>query len=424
MAGPMGHVAVVFGVALIQAAAADVFTLADVAVLGARRLTAADVLKAGGLALGQTVTVPTIAAAAERLNATGLFRTVRYRYVTMAKQLTVTFEVEEVEGGTLVAFDNFVWFTHGELVTAVRATVPTFDGTAPDTGGVLEGIRQSLSALLKARGLPGQVRYTPDVDLKANGRLTRHLFSVTDPSPRLCAIRLDGAVVVSPRDILAAIPGVVGQDYSSVRLEGLADGTLTDVYRQRGFWRAAFGRPTPNLDANCGGVNVAMPISEGPAFAFAGVEWSGNTSLAGARLDWLFSLRRGAIANIRQVDEGLRQIKDAYGREGHILEEASYVPRLDDAARRVTFAVTIVEGPQFRLGSVEFVGFTDREAEDLNSRWRLRPGDVYNASYPDDFNFNQALPLVRSSGAAAQLPAIESRVDPERLVVHVRLVRR
>ena len=93
------------------------------------------------------------------------------------------------------------------------------------------------------------------------------------------------------------------------------------------------------------------------------------------------------------------------------------------AAQRATFAVAIVEGPQFRLGSIEFVGFDERQAAAMNKAWRLQPGDVFDDDYPFQFVKAQFLPKERAEGAT-QFPSIETRVDTGMLVVHVRVVRK
>jgi len=406
--------------AFAQAPATGSFNLSEIAVEGAQRLTVPDITRESGLTIGQPVTVDAIGAAANRLVATGLFKTVRFRYVTQNGQMSVTFTVEEAQGGLPVTFDNFVWFTDDDLAAAVRATVPSFDGTAPPTAGVIETIRGALTALLSARGLPGKVAYSPDTEMTPKGgRQVGHVFRVESPGPRLCGVRFEGAAAVPSRDLLAAIQDLVSADYSKVRLAARLRGTLTDVYRERGFWRAEFRRPLVALDSACGGVNAVITVSEGPAFVFDRTEWNGNNVMPAARLDSLLGIRPGDRANFRQLDDGVRKIARAYGHEGYIVAASTYEPRLDEATKRATFVVTVTEGPQFHFGTVDFAGFSDRDVQDLRKKWRLKTGDVFDADYPLDFSRDHLMP----SGGGT-MPAVENRVDAPGRVVNIRFVRR
>lgn len=397
----------------------ETFTLADVAVDGARRVSVAEVLKAGVLTVGQSITVAEVGDAANRLSTTGLFESVRYRYVTLGRTIKVTFEVEEIERRAPVVFDNFVWFSNDELSGAIRARLSSFDGTAPASDGVVDTIRQALGALLAARGVPGQVRYTPAVDLLKGSGLTHHVFAVTNPGPKLCALHFPGAGAVPARDLLEAVPDVVGQEYSRVRLDSLITGTLTDVYRQRGFWQAVFKAPIITPESSCGGVTAVLSVTEGPAFVFERAEWVGNAALPPERLDALLGMRSGERAGIHKLRDGLRDIARAYGRQGYVQMTSAYEVKSDETARRVTFAVNVNEGPQFQMGSIAFAGFSDRDAQELTKKWRLKSGDVYDADYPIEFRRDHVLPLVSNGGGSTQPPSYQVRLDPAKRLVHV-----
>ena len=109
-----------------------------------------------------------ITQAAERLGQSGLFKSLGFRYVTKGDVISVTFEFEEADSIVPVTFDNFVWFTDDEVRAAVRDAVPTFDGVVPPADGVPDLISGALQALLKGRGIPGRIQFSPQADLKGN----------------------------------------------------------------------------------------------------------------------------------------------------------------------------------------------------------------------------------------------------------------
>ena len=52
-----------------------------------------------------------------------------------------------------------------------------------------------------------------------------------------------------------------------------------------------------------------------------------------------------------------------------------------DATSNVTFKIAVNEGPQYRMGTVEFKGFSAADAAALGKKWRLKTGDVYDQNY-------------------------------------------
>ena len=73
--------------------------LAAVQVKGAKRFTEADVTRLSGLTVGHPVqTIADVTAAADRLGASGLFKSLSYRYVTNVDGMTVIFDSRRPTG--------------------------------------------------------------------------------------------------------------------------------------------------------------------------------------------------------------------------------------------------------------------------------------------------------------------------------------
>jgi outer membrane protein assembly factor BamA len=208
-------------------------------------------------------------------------------------------------------------------------------------------------------------------------------------------------------------------EYSRFFLQNVSAGTLTDIYRQRGHWRATFAEPKASLDAapGCTGVVVTLSVDEGPSFVWAGAEWTGNAVLTAPQADTIFGMKNGELAALNRIDDGIRRLHQVYEKNGFITQTASYVPRLDDAAKRVVFDVRIAEGLQFRMGSLEFSGFPDNVVERLRSKWTLKPGDVFDGSYPLKFVSDEIRPLLRTAS-----PDIELRADKDKPLAHVKFI--
>lgn len=392
--------------------------LGSVDVVGAKRYTAADVAKLAGLTAGQPITPEGLTQAAERLGQSGLFKTLAFKYVTKGDLMSVTFEFEEADWTLPVRFDNFVWFTDEEVRNAVHEGLPTFDGVVPAAEGVPDLISEALQSLLKRRALTGRIHFTPQADLKGN--VLGYVFSVRDPAPKVCAVRIEGAAAIATDQLTAAVP-LVGKDYSRVYTDNSAKGTLRDLYRQQGYWAADFAPATGVWDIGCGGVIVTLRVTEGIAYAWERAEWTGNAALTSAELSGLLDLKGGDIASLRRIEDGLRAVRRAYGKRGYIIATTSHAPRLDSTARSAIFDVRVAEGPQFRFGNVEFVGFSDSDAAALRKRWQLASGAVFDDSYPATFFGENIQPALQRTGGARQVET-QLRPDATTRVVDVRYV--
>lgn len=402
--------------AVTQAQPASDARVASVQVKGTRRYSPADVTRLSGVEIGKPATVADLTAAANRLAATGLFNSVRFSYTTGTRQTTVTFDIEEAEWTIAVIFDNFVWLPEPQLIAAVAEEVPSFDGTAPVNVGAADFITRVLEKILKARHVPGRVDFVTQGDL-AGGR-PKYLFAVKDPAPTVCALHVDGAAAIPEREQIGQLGAVVGGEYSKFFLSTAARGTLTDMYRRKGFWRAEFEPPVAALDV-CQGVAVTLTVKEGAVYAWDGAEWSGTSVLGIDALNKAMGMKTGEPADATKIDAGLNEVRAAYGKEGYLAQHATFKPRLDDVSHKAVFAIAVDEGVQFHMGTLEFAGIRESDAATLAKKWRLKPGDVYDESAAKKYELEELLPLRTSSGARARM---EKRLDNDKRLVNLTVV--
>jgi outer membrane protein assembly factor BamA len=405
-----------------QAPSNSPFQLRVIQVTGQHRYTAAEVTKVSGLEAGKPVSVTELNAAADRMAATGLFQHVKYRYTTTGRDMTVTLEVAEAEWTIPVVLDNFIWMPDEEIFSAIQQDVPSFDGTAPTLAGASDLIEGALQKLLKSRNIQGRVEFSPQLDQKTNK--LQYLFSVKDPSPKICTITVEGQSAVVERQLVEALGASVGDDYSRFYITAASNGTLIDLYRQRGYWRATFAPPSAaaTTTTGCAGAKVTLRVSEGPTYGWDRAAWTGNAALAATNLDALLGMKAGDVADASKIGAGLLAIRKAYSTHGYIMEAHSYKPVLDDASRRAAFEFAISEGPQFHAGPVAFAGLSDAETETLRKKWRLKPGDVYDDSYVRKFQTEETMHRQRGTNQSPRPAKLEADVDDANHIVNVRFV--
>src|SRR5215217_6242019 len=174
---------------------------------GLQALTTETVIATSGLKIGDTFSVEALDAAAERLVSSGLFKKVGYRTRNVAGNVTITFQLEELNGQlSPVVFDNFIWFSDEELAAAIKREVPSFNGSAADVGNTNDAIKQALQNLLAERKLPGQVEY--------NLTEHEHLFRVTGVPMKICTLHFPGTQSVPEKKLIEATRSSMDPEYS------------------------------------------------------------------------------------------------------------------------------------------------------------------------------------------------------------------
>ena len=354
---------------------------------GLKRYGKDQIVDASGLTIGQTVNETMLDEAANRLVQTGFFTNVSYRLHATGEQATVTFQVEEkVDKGLRVVFDNFVWFSDEELTSFIRREIPSYDGTTPNSGNMTDSLKTILQRLLQEKKIPGLVEYMLSSD--PSGAAAANVFSIKGVYVPVCEMLFKGASAIKDDELKEHSKPIFNEDYSRGIVVGFANTALGDLYRERGYLRALFSDATVKTrdDAGCkNGVAVTLLVEEGPQYSWDKAEWIDNKSLSAQELDAALGMKPGELASITKINKGLYQANKAFGTKGYIAASLRPMREFDDANKRVTFRIKVIEGAQYKMGVLSFTGIPDETAAHLKSQWKLLPGAVYDASYPNDY---------------------------------------
>jgi outer membrane protein assembly factor BamA len=145
-------------------AQAQQFRLADIKVSGNQKFTAAAVISACGLRVGQSVVVKDVEAATHRLADTGLFATVDYRYdpkndaktVNRIAGYVLTWKVEEAPTSATVRLD-FPGIDEQQLWHDLKIANALLDARIPSNALVVEYYRRNIEQVLRKRNRNEQV---------------------------------------------------------------------------------------------------------------------------------------------------------------------------------------------------------------------------------------------------------------------------
>lgn len=375
------------------------FKIARIDFEGLNRFSIQEATATTELKVGDTFELNALDAAAQRLLDSGNFKNVAYRTRPTRDQITITFVVEEAKVvSSRVIFDNFIWFSDTELLAAVQRDVPSFTGTAPDNGDMVERITKSLQRFLHENKIEATVSYMASQD--APGSKTQdHVLSVLGVPMPICTLHFPGATNISEAKLTESSKSLIGTDYSYKFVSIFSQNSLFPLYKELGQLKAAFSPPLAKVEesATCRfGVDVTIPVDEGIIYKWDKAEWTGITALTANELSHILAMTPGQPANGLKLDKASKEIKKAYGRKGYLNASLLSTPSFDDSKSTVSYKMEIREGQQFRMGQLIVKGFPESITRLLQERWALKTGVVFDDGYAADFSQNQMSEILRS----------------------------
>ena len=411
---------------LAQSTTSQSYRLATMKFTGLNRFSDSQAGKATGLQTGDSVTQAQLAAAVDTLAKSGAFDNVSFRYSTNGNSINVEFQVVEVSKLLPCVFDNFVWFSDAELDRALRSRVSFYAGGIPESGATSEDVRVALSDMIRANGIHGDVTVIPSIG-GLGQPVSAFVYSVTGVAMPIRSVRFAGNVAITATNLEAASSQIIGRDYSVSYVSQFAGAGLVPLYRKQGYLRARFekpdGKPLRSNDTRpVQEVAVVLSVEEGPEFYWEKAEWTGNRVFTVEELDRLLGMKPKEVANQEKIDAGLTAIKRAYDTRGFI--EAAVKPKeiLDDTARLTTYNVALDEGAQFHLGMVHFEGLPEVASKELIKSWQLKPGDVYDASYPGAFVSKVAIGKLKELGIQKTSATVNPKPEKQKASVDLNIV--
>jgi outer membrane protein assembly factor BamA len=362
-------------------------TLKEIRAEGMKTFTEAQIAVLSGLPVGSQVGRKELQDAADILLRSGLFAQVSYKFDTHNDAVTLTFHVEE-NPRLPVAYDNFPWFTDGELTDAIRANLPFYDGTLPEGGTVVELAGNSLAAFLTAHGLKAEVHHyvlaNPLIDA------SEQEFQVVGVPQTIASVEFSDPVVKDSLAVQQHLPEVRGKPYSRLAIDVFLAESIRPIYMEKGFIRAKLGPAEVRLSGNPNKkfpeeIPVYVPCTPGAMFHWSGVEWKGNSALSSETLVRALRMNPGEVANGMAIEGGWDRVREDYGHLGYLDVKVEPVASYDDQAHTVSYTVGITEGRQYRYHEMNITGMSVAGERMIREAWPLKPGDIMDKTAFEQF---------------------------------------
>jgi outer membrane protein assembly factor BamA len=368
--------------------------LIAIKVTGSKRFPEEAIAAATGLQMGAPVDDDEFKKAARRLGDTGVFTDIGYSfsYSTAGTKL----ELHVTDAGKFVPthFEDFVWFSDAELLKRIKEHAPLFDGDMPMFGRMADEVSDVLQAMLVENSIPGHVEYRRMG--KEDGPVESINYRVTDVLIEVRDIEFTGASEADIPALKAASEKMGDREYSRTRLNQLVQRQLLPVYHARGFLKAQFGEPQPKVvkspaadnedgPRNQTVVDVTFAVTPGIPYKLKSLDWSGNRELSTETLQKMVRAEVGQTADTVRIGDNLKDIQKLYGSRGYVAATIKPDAEFDDAAGMVVLHMDVKEGAVYHMGELEFRGLDNSLTAKLRAAWKIRSGEVYDATYLSEY---------------------------------------
>ena len=354
---------------------------------GSHRYSSERIAVASGLHAGGTVTRDDLQTGADSLSRLGTFSSVQYRFTTVASGIKVEFQVADAPAFP-VSFDNFPWFSDAELNATLKTAVVLYDGTAPGSGTILESMSAALVTLLATRGVHAEVAHALVTQPVGDRRVQQ--FHVEGPALKVEGVEFTDALAKNDRAVRERVADLIGKPFSRSAVELFEFEQVRPVYLAHAYLRVKFGAISTGFTGNPtkplrDEILVLAPIDPGPAYTFSRITWTGNSIISSEELEKFVALMPGQVANGNRIELTWEHVRNAYGKLGYLDLNLAPTPAYDDKAASVSYTVSIVEGPQYRMGELVLTGLSLQGERRIRNAWNIARDAVFNSSIYEQF---------------------------------------
>ncbi|MBI3455141.1 MAG: outer membrane protein assembly factor BamA [Candidatus Rokubacteria bacterium] len=212
----------------------------------------------------------------------------------------------------------------------------------------------------------------------------RVIFVVVE-RPLVRDVTFEGNHEVKTEDLREKAALRVGVLYNPVEVQR-AEEAIRQKYEEDGFFAVTVSPRTERTPE--GDLRVVFRIDEGKKFYIDRIVIEGNRALTARQIKDAMSTKERflwilpfAKVHRKVFDDDAERILNLYADHGYIqarIEAHDIVP--DVARGKITLRVRLVEGAQFRVGSVTIQGNEVLRDVELRSLIKLKEGDVFNRS--------------------------------------------
>ena len=364
------------------AVAEDTFPLRGIEFEGNARFTDEDLAPVVGLNLGQPVRKADFELALRRLNETGVFERLQYRFGPMGDGYLLTITVQEVPELFPVRFEGFD--TPVETLNArLRERMPLFVGLVTGGGPMVRTLVSHLQAWWKEQG--GTEEVVANIVPAGEGRYEM-LIGPERETMNIAFTRFHGTGDVDPLDLQRAFnQAAVGEPYSEARFRELLHYNARPLYTERGYMDVTFCPCETSPDPDSAGLLVDVRVQQGEVYLFGDIAWPDPMPIDEESLRKVNLITSGQVANTKAAYDTMAAISEGMKRQGYMKAQATFDEHVDHGEHRVDLEIQIAAGTQYRFSRLLIDGLDILSEPAVRKRWGMAAGEPFDIRYPAYF---------------------------------------
>lgn len=205
---------------------------------------------------------------------------------------------------------------------------------------------------------------------------------VVTERPFVRDVEFVGNSKMATTDLQEKIELKLGSVYNPVEVQRARE-KLKDAYEDDGYFEVQI---TPDVEKfGDGDVKVVFTINEGRKITIDKIVFRGNAGLKDKQIKAVMATQerqyfilRGTVQR-QKLEEDVERIVGLYQDHGYVqMRVERYDIAVDRDKARVTITFDVVEGAQYRVGTVRVTGVTLLPEEEVRRQLRLKAGDVFS----------------------------------------------
>lgn len=364
------------------AAAQDKFPLRAIEIIGAENYSTESIIRASGLKIGDPVGEADFKSALERINASGVFDKLEWRYDPQGDGYKVTFTVHELEQLYAVEFMGFD-DTPDELRALLDEKIPLFAARVPSTGPMIERIGDALQTRWQGQGHESKV--VGQLEAQTSGELVM-LFRPQERLQTISYVAFENTEVISAFDLQGFFNRIArGEAYSESRLRELLRYNVRALYEEKGRMGVKFCPCSAEDDPDNLGLRVTVQVDEGPEYQYGSVPPPEIPGVDPEKVDGMYAPKTGALVNMKEARESQAAIEEMLRANGFIRAQTQLDVAVNDEARTVDLEFLVDPGYRYTFDRLVIEGLDILAEPIIRKRWGMASGANYSPGYPAFF---------------------------------------
>lgn len=377
-----GGLVLVCALATAVLAAQTAFPLRTIVFEGNANFTSDDLTAVTGLEIGQPVQKSDFDRALRKLNETGLFEALRYRFEPLDGGYRLVVTVQELPELYPVRFEGFDERLT-EVATLLGAKLPLYVGLVPAGGPMVRMMVNALQGWWKEQG--GEEEIVADL-VPTTGGGFEMLVGPERETSNIAFTTFRNTGDVDPLELQRTFnQAAVGEPYSEARLLELLHHNARPLFTERGYMNVEFCPCDVSPDPDTAGVLVEVEARQGEVYLFGDLAWPEPLPIDPESLAKVNQIGSGQVANMRAAYDTMAAIGEGMKRQGYMKAHARFDERIDHDERLVHLDIEISPGQQYLFSRLLVEGLDILSEPAVRKRWGMQPGQAFDVRYPAYF---------------------------------------